>query len=121
MSRKESDIQRAILDYLKALGIMAWRQKNEGTWDAKRGFYRKGTGTPGLPDIGGILPRREYCTGGYMVVPGGRALFIEVKAGRKKPTPEQLDFLARARKAGALAFVAYSVEDVINKLKEEGI
>lgn len=104
MKRKESDIQRAVLDYLKARGIMAWRQKSEGTFDAKRGIYRRGTGTPGLPDIGGILP-------------GGRALQIEVKAGRNKPTPEQVDFLARARAAGAVAFVAYSVDDVIKELE----
>jgi hypothetical protein len=101
--RKESDIQRAILDYLKARGIMAWRQKSEGTYDAKRGIYRKGTGTPGLPDIGGILP-------------GGRALQIEVKAGRNKATPEQVEFLTRARINGAAAFVAWSVEDVLHEL-----
>ena len=106
--RKESDIQRAILDYLKARGIMAWRQKSEGTWDAARGLYRRGTGTPGLPDIGGILP-------------GGRALQIEVKAGKNKATPEQVDFLACARAAGAVAFVAYSVDDVERKLEAQGV
>jgi Holliday junction resolvase len=103
MMRKESDIQRAILDYLKARGIMAWRQKSEGTYDAKRGIYRRGTGTPGLPDIGGILP-------------GGRALQIEVKAGRNNVTPEQVNFLVHARIAGAVAFVAWSVDDVIREL-----
>ena len=114
MSRKESDIQRAILDYLKVRGIMAWRQKSEGTWDAARGIYRRGTGTPGLPDIGGILPG----TSGYDFNDMGRALQIEVKAGRNKPSLEQINFLAAAQEAGAVAFVAYSVEDVIEKMKE---
>lgn len=106
--RKESDIQRAILDYLKARGIMAWRQKSEGTFDAKRGVYRRGTGTPGLPDIGGILP-------------GGRCLLIEVKSDKGRVRPEQVAFLARAREAGAVAFVARSAGDVEYKLKEAEI
>lgn len=99
MIRKESEIQRAILDYLKLRGIFAWRMKNEGTYDPRSGRWRAGTGTRGLPDIGGVLP-------------SGRALLIEVKTATGRVSPTQKAFLARAVDAGALAFVARSVEDV---------
>jgi hypothetical protein len=115
MTRKESDVQRAILDYLKLRGIFAYRMKNEGTFDPTCHVWRKGTGTPGLPDIGGVLP-------------GGRALFIEVKrpGQRRKDgkfksgviTDYQKMFIAKAKMAGAVAFVADSVEAVEGGIRE---
>jgi hypothetical protein len=107
MARKESDIQRAILDYLHLKGIFAWRMKNEGTWDPVRKIRRAGTGTKGLPDIGGILP-------------GGRALLIEVKSEAGRVSAEQLAFIAKASQANAVAFVARSIQDVENGLSSEG-
>jgi hypothetical protein len=104
--RKESDIQKAILDYLHLRGIFAWRMKNEGTWDAARGVRRGGTGTRGLPDIGGVLP-------------GGRALLIEVKSERGRLSPEQSAFLDRAALAGAFACEARSIEDVAKAMRDE--
>jgi hypothetical protein len=59
------------------------------------------TGVPdGFPDLVGVLP-------------GGRALFVEVKALRGKPSPDQINFLEQARNSGACAGVARSIEDVI--------
>ena len=54
---------------------------------------------PGCPDILGVLP-------------GGRALAIEVKRKGGKPTCQQEDWLKRALEQGAIAFVATSIEDV---------
>lgn len=55
--------------------------------------------TPGISDIVGCL--------------NGRAFWIEVKTLKDKVTPAQQRFLDNARDAGAIAFVARSVEDVI--------
>jgi hypothetical protein len=41
----------------------------------------------------------------------GRAVYIETKDHKGKPTKEQINFLERMRKSGALAGVARSVED----------
>lgn len=49
----------------------------------------------------------------------GRPLFIEVKVPGKKPTPEQQEFLEDARKHGAIAFVAHSLDEVLNELLKE--
>jgi len=49
--------------------------------------------------------------------PDGRAVFIEVKTTKGKPTQEQLHFLETMRKNGAIAGVCRSVEDAINLIK----
>ncbi|TGE35898.1 VRR-NUC domain-containing protein [Desulfosporosinus fructosivorans] len=60
------------------------------------------TGVPdGFPDLVGVLP-------------GGKALFVEVKALKGKPSAEQINFISQALKTGACAGVARSIEDVIN-------
>ena len=65
--------------------------------------YQFSTGTPaGFPDLAGY--RRS----------DGKAVYIEVKVAPNKPTDKQLAFLAKARIAGCMAGVAYSVEDAVN-------
>jgi hypothetical protein len=106
----ESEVLRGILGYLSAMRIIAWRQntgavKTPGTTGRDR-FVRYGF--PGLPDVIGVLP-------------GGRALFIEVKKPGGRVRPEQRAFLDAATRAGAVAFVAYSMDDVDARLKKEGV
>lgn len=43
----------------------------------------------------------------------GRAIFIEVKNAKGKPSDQQIHFLKRMKEAGALCGVARSVEDAI--------
>lgn len=59
------------------------------------------TGLPkGFSDVFGVLP-------------GGRAFFVETKVRPGKPTRQQLDFINVMRRQGALAGVAYSVEEAL--------
>ena len=46
----------------------------------------------------------------------GKALFIEIKTPRGVVSPHQEKFLDEARNAGAIAFVARSIDDVIERL-----
>ena len=105
----EQQIQRAILDWLAAVGIPAWRQ-NTGAFAAehngKRRFMR--FGPKGQSDIVGILPGRG----------DGKFLAIEVKRPGGQPTPEQQAFLDRITEAGGIAFVARSVADCEQRLAE---
>ncbi len=97
----EKDIQRQILDYLALRGIPAWRVNSGamvGEYKGKKRFMRM-NGKPGMSDICGVIP-------------GGRALFIEVKRPGRLATVEQTWFLNEMDAAGALAFVAWSVADV---------
>ena len=107
-SRKETEIQSSIMELLTLYRIKRWRQKNEGTWDAKKGIRHKGTVTPGISDIGGCLP-------------DGRCLQIEVKRPEnKKRPPAQIAHINEVNELGGLAFFATSVNDVIKVLKKEG-
>ena len=41
----------------------------------------------------------------------GKAVFIEVKTAKGRPSPEQINFIELAKRSGALAGIARSVED----------
>ena len=49
----------------------------------------------------------------------GKAIFIEVKTLKGKPTQEQMHFLDTMQKNGAIAGICRSVQDAINLIKEE--
>jgi len=88
----EKDLTKSIRQLLKTLGVFHWK-----AW--------QGMGsTPGVPDIVGICPGT------------GRFLGIEVKRPRSKLSPHQERFINAINNAGGLAFVAYSVDDVIRGL-----
>lgn len=106
-ARPEAAIQSAILDYLAmrpdvhAIRINAGKVKTaHNTW-----FQGAPTGTSDI--IGWII--RD----GVPVF-----LAIEVKAGKNKPSAAQKDFIDAVRLAGGVAFVAWSVDDVIEGLNQ---
>ena len=103
LREKESDVQKAILDYLAFKRIFAWRN-NAGTAQVKMGNkeYWMQLAPKGSSDIIGIMP-------------DGRFLAIEVKGTGGKPTDEQLAFLKHVNMVGGLGILAYSLDDVIAK------
>lgn len=100
--RKESDVVRAICDYLAARGYFFFRINNVGVWD-KRGFHRK---TPagfkkGVPDL--------------MVVTDVTTYAVEVKSATGRLSPEQIAFgEAWEHRMGIRAYrVVRSLEDAM--------
>jgi hypothetical protein len=88
---KEKDITKQIRGVLKTFGVFHWK-----VW--------QGLGsTPGVPDIVGVLK-------------DGRFLGIEVKTEKGVLSDHQSRFIENINAAGGLAFVARSVDDVIEKL-----
>ncbi|MCL2198767.1 MAG: VRR-NUC domain-containing protein [Defluviitaleaceae bacterium] len=51
------------------------------------------------------------------VLPGGRVAFIEVKADKGKPSPEQTQFINKMQGLGALAGIARSVSEALQICK----
>ena len=89
-SESEKDITKAIRSVLKTLGVFHWKAM-------------QGLGSvPGVPDILGIWK--------------GRMLGIEVKTESGKPSDHQKRFIDMINREGGIAFVARSVNDVIDGL-----
>lgn len=71
---------------------VAYRINNVGVWDETKQVYRKGNTQKGIADIAAVIR--------------GRALWVEVKAGRDKISREQVIFQGEVERAGGLYFVA---------------
>lgn len=97
----ESDIQKAILDYLR-LKYFCWRNNTGGRpWQDNKGKDRVFRfGFKGSGDILGLTKT-------------GRFFSVEVKRKGKKPTPDQIEFMNNINASGGLAIVAQSVDDVL--------
>lgn len=102
----EREIQKTILDYLALKGINAWRTNSGIQFSTyKDRSYITRLAPKGTPDIIGFLN-------------DGRFLGIEVKKLDGKVSDEQNIFINKINKAGGLAFVAYSLDDVIETFKK---
>ena len=86
----EKEITHQIRSLLKTYRIFHWKV-----------FQTLGA-TPGVPDIIGVYQ--------------GRMLAIEVKTERGKLSPHQEKFIANINANGGLAFVARSIEDVLDNI-----
>ena len=87
----ETLLTRSIRSLLNAAGIFHWK-------------VHQGLGAvPGVPDLLGVYK-------------GGRLIAIEVKAPKGKVSPAQQMFIDAINGAGGNAFVARSIDDVIENL-----
>ncbi|HBJ74611.1 MAG TPA: hypothetical protein DDY86_03620 [Syntrophaceae bacterium] len=92
--QSEKEITKAIRFVLRTLGIFHWK-----VW--------QGLGSvPGVPDIIGIYK--------------GRMLGIEVKTAGGKISKHQQHFIDMIKREGGIAFVARSVQDVVDHLGVKG-
>lgn len=51
----------------------------------------------------------------------GRSVRIDAKIGKDRLKPEQEKYAGAVERAGGIAFAAWSVEDVANRLRMEGL
>lgn len=101
---KESEIQKAIMDYLKIKKFVVFKHRNVGIFkQSTKQYIPLPAGELGISDIIG-------CT------KDGKFLAIEVKRPGGKPSPNQVDFLQRVRQNGGIAILAYSLDDVMSKI-----
>lgn len=104
---KEKLIENHILRWLNISGIYAWKNQSVGIFDPVKKIYRRSNNPfhiKGVSDILGILP-------------DGKFLAIEVKSKTGKASPEQIMFIEKINKNGGKAFVAKTLEDVQEALK----
>lgn len=94
---KESDIQKAVIEYLKIKHIFHYRQ-NSGAFMTKSGGFMRATSVNGLPDI--------------VAIKDGIYVGLEVKTEKGKQSEAQKHIQNEVTKAGGLYFVVRSVDDV---------
>lgn len=102
----ESAIRNSICSWLSAHRCFCFVHDSLGIYDTKKGCFRRNTNRyriKGVSDILGIWR--------------GRFLAIEVKVKGRYATPEQRAFIQKVNAEGGIAFVAHSIEDVIQGLK----
>lgn len=119
MGEKENKVKMACLNTLHANKYEAWLYNNQATpifkpmnifgkWYQVLMGWRKNTyNRTGVADI-------------IVILPGGRAGFIEAKQGRNKQQDNQKDFEKDVTAKGALYMVVYSVEEMVEKMAKEG-
>lgn len=95
---KEFEIRDEIIAFLEAKGIACWKDPKPAFKPGKRAFKKSN----GVPDILGYLH-------------DGTFLGIEVKTPEGRISPEQREFMERAKSKGCMVFVARSIDDVIKR------
>lgn len=105
----ETELVKACLEFLRLRGVMAWRN-NTGAFVVRNGKGRRfmRCGTPGSPDIIGILP-------------GGRFLGIECKVGVRRLSKVQRAWHEEAEAAGAAVAVVYGTLELECELADWGL
>jgi hypothetical protein len=106
MSKAHTDLVNEIRLFLSQIGAMSVPVDTPGLLYTRQGIPAK-FGTKGVLDIAATVK--------------GRAVWIDAKTGRDRLKPAQVKFCEAQTKAGGIAFAAYSVEDVANRLRMEGL
>ncbi len=100
---KETDIQKAICDYLALKNHFFWRNNNVPIYNKQLDRFRSMPkySMYGVPDI-------------IVILEGGKVVFLEVKKKGGKLSEGQLLFMEKCTSVGAQYSVVYSIGDVIN-------
>lgn len=98
---KESDVQKAILDYLRYRGIFCFKNNTVG-------IYKR--------DTGAYIPSQSKGSPDIICVVDGKFIGIEVKGPSGRQSPDQIEFQERLERAGGRYIVARSIDDVEHAL-----
>lgn len=105
----EAALQKAVAGWLLIAGVpgMIWfHVPNEGQRTPRTGAFLKSLGMrPGVADL-------------VIIMPGGKAYFLELKAKGQKQTPEQIAFAADCGICGCHYAMVDNIDDAIHVLRE---
>lgn len=106
MSSAHTDLVHKIRLYLSEIGAMSVPVDTPGLLYTRDGRPAK-FGTKGALDVAATIK--------------GRAVWIDAKIGKDRLKPDQVKFAAAQERAGGIAFAAWSVDDVADRLRMEGL
>lgn len=97
-----NDLTRAIIDYITLQGGYAVRINTQGQYDQATGKWRKGMTRRGTADIHACWKGKHYS--------------IEIKTGKDRLSPEQIETQKDVHRAGGIYIVAGCLDDVVGRL-----
>lgn len=106
MSKPHTDLVNEIRLFLSGIGAVSVPIDTPGLLYTRQGVPAK-FGTKGTLDIAATVK--------------GRAVWIDAKIGKDRLKPAQVKFCEAQERAGGIAFAAWSVEDVANRLRMAGL
>jgi len=106
LSSAHTDLVHKIRLYLSEIGAMSVPVDTPGLLYTRDGRPAK-FGTKGALDVAATIK--------------GRAVWIDAKIGKDRLKPDQVKFAAAQERAGGIAFAAWSVDDVADRLRMEGL
>jgi hypothetical protein len=112
----EGLIKNAIMDYLQAIGVVAWRM-NTGAVQIEKRFIQ--FSIPGFSDILAIPTVRGQFKG--IPVSWTMPLFIEVKTPTGRQSNVQMSFERQVKDAGADYQIWRSVDDAQEWMRKNGV
>lgn len=112
----ERQLQTAVAKVLDASGLLWCHVPNGGQRNAIVGKMLKAEGVKkGVPDVLIFQPKARYV---IPLVYEFSGLALELKVGRNKPSPEQLQWHERLRECGWRVEVCYTLDAVLYILRE---
>lgn len=103
LKETESDVLRAVCEYLALKRHFFWRANNIPVWDGKNFRAMPKYSMKGLPDI--------------MLIINGFCIGLELKTATGRMSPEQKDVEKKFKDSGAEYYLIRSIDD----LKQYGI
>jgi len=95
---KETDIQKAVCDYLALKKYFFWRQNNNPIYSQGRMFAMPKYSMHGVPDI--------------ILIKDGFFIGLEIKTSTGKQSEHQKEFQRKCKENGAEYYVIKSLEDI---------
>ena len=106
MNAPHNDLVRLIRLFISEIGGMSVPVDTPGLLFTRDGRPAK-FGVKGTLDIAATVD--------------GRSVWIDAKIGKDRLKPDQINFCNAQARAGGIAFAAWSVDDVKNRLTMEGL
>ena len=106
MSAPHNDLVRKIRLYISEIGGVSVPVDTPGLLYTRDGLPAK-FGVKGTLDIAATVK--------------GKPVWIDAKIGKDRLKPDQINFCNAQARAGGIAFAAWSVDDVRDRLKIEGL
>lgn len=103
MSRTGS-LTKAAIELLTMRGFLAWRQNNHATYDRVKGCFRAFAGRKGVPDVCAVAPTGQFWG-------------VEIKVGKDKLRPGQIEFREELIKRGGVYVAVKTIDDLISQLE----